>query len=280
MTEVSSSVILWMVPLRRNEVLADELGKLDRESLLKMAPMLLSEFDDPERYVGALLVGSAARGDARLYSDIDLVFYAFEEPSDDQHKYRLVYRDERLVSLSIKTLDTARAAFTNPVEAIGSIQGLRDSVVLRDSVIEDLSKLKAAAMKFKWTAELKAAANREVSYQLMGNVEEVHKVLGGLSKGDDMVLLNGAWGLAIAMPMVMALKHNILSAGDNLFRTQVCQAVGIESRWTSFTRYLLARAQVHLAIPSWLNKLSVDFGFTRKLRDCQLICFCPAMLLL
>ena len=68
----------------------------------------------------------------------------------------------------------------------------------------------------------------------MGNAEEVHKVLRGLSECNDLILLNGAWGLAIAMPLVMALKHNILAAGDNHFRSQVCQAVGAASRWTAF----------------------------------------------
>lgn len=195
---------------------------------------IVGEFDDPKLFAGVLLVGSEARGDAGCHSDVDLVFYAFEEPSDEHDKYRLTYMEGRLISISIKTLSAARAAFSNPVGAIQTIQGLRDSTVLRDSSNEDLAKLKEAAKEFVWTHQLQSAANREASYQLMGNAEEVHKVLRGLSEGNDLILLNGAWGLAMAMPLVMALKHKILSAGDNLFRSQVCQAVGVESSWTAF----------------------------------------------
>ncbi len=195
---------------------------------------LLSEFDDPKRFAGVLIVGSEARGDANPHSDIDMVFFALEEPSDEHEKYRLTYREGRLISLSIKTLSAARAAFSNPVDAIRTIQGLRDSTVLRDSSSKDLTKLKEAAQEFVWTPALQAAANREASYQLMGNAEEVHKVLRGLSERNDLILLNGAWGLAIAMPLVMALTNNILSAGDNLFRSHVCQAIGVESSWTFF----------------------------------------------
>jgi predicted nucleotidyltransferase len=195
---------------------------------------IVREFDDPKRFAGALLVGSEARGDASCHSDVDIVFYAFDEPSDQHDEYRLTYREGRLISLSIKTLSAARAAFSNPVEAIRTVQGIRDSIVLRDSSRKDLSQLKEAAQEFVWTQELQAAANREASYQLMGNAEEVHKVLRGLSERNDLILLNGAWGLATAMPLVMALKLNILSAGDNLFRSQVCQAVGVDSSWAAF----------------------------------------------
>jgi predicted nucleotidyltransferase len=193
---------------------------------------LLREFDDPAQYTGALLVGSMARGQPSRFSDIDLVFVATEEPKDKHDKYRLVYRHERLISLSVKTLASARDAFSDPAEAVNSIQGLRDCVILRDSANSELSKLKADALQFEWTASLKAAALEEASYLMMGNAEEVHKVLRGFVEDDPSSMLNGAWGLTLTMPMVMALKHNVLSAGDNLFRNQVCEAVGRESNWT------------------------------------------------
>jgi hypothetical protein len=66
----------------------------------------------------------------------------------------------------------------------------------------------------------------------MGNAEEMHKLLRGLAEQDDLALFNGVWGWALAAPKVVALYLGVLSRGDNLFRAQVCEAVGLHSEWT------------------------------------------------
>src|SRR5205823_4688459 len=76
----------------------------------------------------------------------------------------------------------------------------------------------------------------------MGNAEEVHKLLQGLASRDDSALLNGAWGIAAAMPRAMALARGILSRGDNLFRRQVCEAAGHDSDWTRYHQIAIGAA--------------------------------------
>ncbi|MGH2507856.1 MAG: nucleotidyltransferase domain-containing protein [Ktedonobacteraceae bacterium] len=195
---------------------------------------LLAEFDDPDAFVGAMLVGSAARGDMSKYSDVDLIFFSRMNPDDDRTKYKLEYRNNCLISLSVRSLSASQAALSSPVEAISVVQGLREGVILRDSDAGALADLQAAADQFMWTPELTAEANRLASYYLMGNAEEVHKVLRGLLENEDIALLNGTWGLATTMPLVVALRYGILSRGDNLFRAQVCQVVGVDSPWAQY----------------------------------------------
>jgi hypothetical protein len=130
-------------------------------------------------------------------------------------------------------LEEAVGAHSHAEEAIFAVQGLRDAMLLRDSdgVLGDL---KTRAGEFVWTPELRAEAHRAASYQLMGNAEELHKLLRGLAEEDDLALLNGVWGWAGAAPKVVALYLGVLSRGDNLFRAQVCEAVGVHSDWTRF----------------------------------------------
>jgi hypothetical protein len=192
---------------------------------------LLIEFDDHHRFIGSLLVGSAARGDSCSYSDLDLIFFTREEPSEQRLKYQLKQRNGRLISLSQRSLDAVRTSLADPIPAIQTVQGLRDSVVLRDSKSLDLTELKVAAKRFQWTPQLKMRAHQEASYQLMGYAEEVGKILRGMSTNDDMALLNGVLGLSLSMPLVIALKQGILSRGENLFRAQVCRTLGTDSRW-------------------------------------------------
>ena len=203
---------------------------------------LLAEVDDPARFIGVLLVGSGARGALTRYSDLDLVLISREAPAEPEEAYRLCYRRERLISISVVSLEHASAGLSRAEAAVATVQGLRDAVILRDSEGAELAALTARARDFVWTPELTAEAHRTASYFLMGNAEEVHKVLRGLAETDDLALLNGAWGIALYLPKAVALFQGVLSRGDNLFHAQVCEAVGRTSAWARFHAVATGRA--------------------------------------
>lgn len=234
-----------------------------------LIPSLLAKFDDSERYSAVLLAGSAARGDLTTYSDIDLILYTDhasrdgvsggaddgDDEGDDDNCQRLAYRLQycevednlpRLVSLSVRSFAEAERAFHDPVEAIRYVQGLRDGRVLRDTA-NRLCQLKQAAEEFTWTGEMQAKACRRASYELAGCTEEVHKILRGLSTGDQGAMFNGALGIVLNMPMVVALAHGILSGGENLFNFQVREAVGEHCRWSRCLQ--LASGGLPLSLP-------------------------------
>lgn len=218
-------------------------SRLQFPDMNDLVPSLLAKFDDSELYCSVLLVGSAARGDLTTYSDIDLIFYHEGVPGDyDRLDYRLRYfakegkeadgaEPPRLISLSVRSFCETEKALDDPLEAIRYIQGLRDGHILRDSA-DRLARLKKAADEFTWTGELQTRACQRASYELAGCAEEVHKILRGLSIGDQGALFNGALGIILNMPMVVALARGILSGGDNLFNFQVREAVGENSRWS------------------------------------------------
>ncbi len=222
---------------------------------------LLAKFDDSERYRAVLLAGSAARGDLTTYSDIDLVFFcdnlhALAGASAAERRrlaYQLKYFDDgestalpRLVSLSVRSFGDSAKSMWDPVEAIRYVQGLRDGRVLRDTD-DRLAQLKQAADAFVWDSEMQSDACRRASYELAGCAEEVHKILRGLSTGDQGAMFNGALGIILNMPTVVALARGVLSGGENVFNFQVRESMGEHSRWSRCLQ--LASGSFPMALP-------------------------------
>ncbi len=210
---------------------------------------LVARHDSALNYFGSLLVGSHARAKHNWYSDLDLLFISRDEP-EKENRYRLLYDHELLVSLSVCSLGDLEAIFVDPCLIVGKLQGLRNAQILRDRDDKILAGLKQRAINFKWTDELKAQANREAVYILRGNAEEVHKTLGGLEEKNKHAMLQGAWGIVLAMPQVLALHFGILAEGDSSLAEQVLNKTGRTSLWSHY--YSLATGEV----PSCKKSLS------------------------
>lgn len=205
------------------------------ETLLQQ---LAAEYNE-QALTGLFLAGSGARSELSEFSDIDLVLVHKDEIPADVLDYRLLYRDNRLISLHRRHFKKLVEAFNAPWTAIRVVQGLRDARILQD---HDglLQKLQKQAVEFVWSDELKAQSLRLASNELVGNVEELHKLLKGLQNKDPYTLLNGVWGIGMAMPKTMALVHGVLSRGDNAFFKQVQETVGADSDWSSLHKNVMA----------------------------------------
>lgn len=202
---------------------------------------LAFKHDNSRKYLGILLVGSHAKSKHNWYSDLDLVFVSREEP-DEHDRYRLLYDHDLLVSLSVCSIDSMQSIFENPLEIMEKVQGLKDAQILRDTDENTLKVLQDKAIAFRWTDQLKESALKEAIYILRGNAEEVHKVLGGLEDRNKYSLLQGAWGICLAMPNVLALKYCLFSEGDSKLAEQVILNVGRTSVWSHY--YSLATGEV------------------------------------
>ncbi len=210
---------------------------------------LVAKFDSKTNYFGSLLVGSHARAKHNWYSDLDLLFISRDEP-EKHNRYRLLYDHELLVSLSVCQLGDLEEIFDDPCQIVQKLQGLRNAQIMRDRDDLVITRLKEKAKNFKWTDDLKTKANREAIYILRGNAEEVHKTLGGLEEKNKHAMLQGAWGICLAMPQVLALHYGILAEGDSSLAEQVVNKAGRTSLWSHY--YSLATGEV----PSCKQSLS------------------------
>lgn len=189
----------------------------------------LERIDSPD-VIGVGMVGSYSRGQESRYSDVDLDIFASKLPENPYDRYTLRYWDDKLISLKYTLLDDERAALTNPRRAIWAVPGLRGMRILldRDGAI---SALQQAAQAFDWSA-VQAAANGFAAEQVMGNAEEVHKILNGLSREHESTVLYAAWGLVKNMLEAVAVQRGILIVSENRYFDLIQDSVGRASEWT------------------------------------------------
>jgi hypothetical protein len=185
---------------------------------------------DTSDVIGVGIVGSYARGQESKYSDIDLDIYVSRAPEDPYERYTLRYWDSKLVSLKYTFLDEERSALTNPRRAIWAVPGLRGMKILLDKD-GSVAALQKAAQEFDW-ALLQPAADEYAAEQIMGNAEEVHKILNGLARGHESTALYAIWGLVKNMLEAVVVQKGIMIISENRYFDLIQDSVGRDSEWT------------------------------------------------
>jgi hypothetical protein len=153
--------------------------------------------------------------------------YARENVYD---RYMLRYWDEKLVSLKYTLLDDERAALSNPRRAIWAVPGLRGMKIQLDKN-GSMAVLQKAAQEFDWSP-LQPAADEYAAEEIMGNAEEVHKILNGLVRGHESTVLYAIWGLVKNMLEAVAVQKGIMIISENRYFDLIQDSVGRDAEWT------------------------------------------------
>lgn len=189
----------------------------------------LTQIDSPD-VIGVGIVGSYARKQESKYSDVDFDIFVSKLPENPYDRYLLRYWDEKLVSLKYTLLADERAALLDPRRAIWAVPGLRGMRILLDKG-GALSALQQAAQDFDW-APLQAAADEFAAEEIMGNAEEVHKILSGLARGHESTVLYATWGLVKNMLEAVAVQRGLMIVSENRYFDLIQESVGRDSKWT------------------------------------------------
>lgn len=194
---------------------------------------ILERIDSPV-VIGMGIVGSYARGQEGRFSDVDVDIFVSRQPENPYDRYTLRYWDDKLVSLKYTLLEDERAALSDPRRAIWAVPGLRGMRILLDKD-GSLAALQKIAQQFDWSP-LQPAADEFAAEMVMGNAEEVHKILNGLARGHESTVLYATWGLVKNMLEAVAVQRGILIASENRYFDLIQDAVGRDSKWTSAFR--------------------------------------------
>ncbi len=200
-----------------NEVSAEFLGKL------------VTRLDD-ENTLGIALVGSFARQEGGVYSDVDLWHFVRQMPSGEVETSRLEWIDGHMVSVKILQIENERRDFSNPKKAIWAVPGWRHSRILLDKD-GSLTTLREAAADFKWES-LQRSADAFASYHLAGSAEEVYKILDGLSARSECKTAYAIWSLTQDMAELLLVQRGVLVPTENAFIDCAQAAAGRNSEWT------------------------------------------------
>ncbi|MBZ0299598.1 MAG: hypothetical protein K8J31_07665, partial [Anaerolineae bacterium] len=194
---------------------------------------LIARWDD-DNTVGFGLTGSYVRGDAQLYSDVDLWQFVQAMPDDPFAEYTLRQEGDFLISLSLRTIESQREKMARPEGALSAVPGLRQMRVLLDKT-GAVTALIQEARDFQWES-LQAAADVYASHELLGNSEEAYKLMSGLRLSDDHMILFWLPWLVVGLTRAVAIHRGILTDSENTFYRQVQQAMGYDSAWTQAHR--------------------------------------------
>jgi hypothetical protein len=174
-----------------------------------------------------VLTGSHATGRASANSDIDLIAIVRGDPGATWQGYS--HRSGFLVSADCRTPARVRAAFRDPAKAVNYVPGWRDAVILADpSGIA--AGLQSEATRWTWD-RVADRCDPWVAGEITGWAEEVHKLVGAMESGDDLLAATQRSLLAIHLPKVMGVRRRILFGSDNLLWALVADAMG--EPWTS-----------------------------------------------
>ena len=190
---------------------------------------LLEKTDWPD-VIGVGVVGGYARGQETKYSDVDLDIYLSKLPENLYDRYTLRYLDGKLISLKYALLADERAALSEPRRAIWAVPGLRGMKILLDKD-GSMAALQKAAQEFDWST-LQPAADEYAAEQLMGNAEEVHKILNGLAHWHESTVLYATWGLVKNMLEAVAVQKGLMIVSENRYFDLIQDSVGRDSEWT------------------------------------------------
>lgn len=194
---------------------------------------ILQNIESPT-VLGVGIVGSYARGQEGKYSDVDVDIFVSRQPENPYERYTLRYWDNRLVSLKYTLPDEERAALEDPRRAIWAVPGLREMKILLDKN-GSLASMQKAAREFEWSP-LQPAADEFAAEEIMGNAEEVHKILNGLARGHESTVLYATWGLVKNMLEAVAVQRGLMIVSENRYFDLIQDSVGRDSKWTSAFR--------------------------------------------
>ena len=194
---------------------------------------VLGRIDSPN-VIGVGIVGSYSRGQENKYSDVDFDIFVNKLPEDQYDRYTLRYWSGKLISLKYTLLDDERSALTDPRRAIWAVPGLQGMRIVLDKD-GSLTALQKAAHAFDWSS-LQPVADEYAGEQVMGCAEEVHKILNGLTRGNESTVLYATWGLVKNMLEAVSVQKGLMVVSENRYFDLIQDSVGRDSKWTSAFR--------------------------------------------
>src|SRR5260221_11070538 len=174
---------------------------------------------------GIVLGGSHARGDATPYSDVDLA--CFVPDAFRPLRKRFLYREGRLVSIGLKTLEGVQQQLLDPYQALWIVPSFQQARVLLDKD-GSMRQLKQLVEDFAWEP-LRKGAMEDAGSLLTGDPEFIPKLRGISWSGNLSGVAYTTTQLFEGVTMAMALSHAVFITTDSLYYQQVEAAVGLET---------------------------------------------------
>ncbi|MHA2251321.1 MAG: nucleotidyltransferase domain-containing protein [Candidatus Kariarchaeaceae archaeon] len=207
------------------------------EPILDQINKIVQDFSS-EEVESVILTGSYARGDFTEYSDVDITFFLSTPLSETDLRYQLEYRNNILFSLNKGTIEEWKKKLDDPIGYYGLFYAITDAKILLDKN-NQFRNFQKQVENSSWEV-LEEKRRHVISEEIVGFIEEVHKVVNGIKRNDESTMLTGMIGLLLGMSRVIAMQHKLLIRSENEFYFRLQKLMGMTSKWTFAFREVLA----------------------------------------
>ena len=171
---------------------------------------------------GVAVVGSAARGDATAWSDIDV--HAYVVVPTQRWETRPVFLGDRLVMIASGLVETTRAELASPDKAVWAVPAVRDMRILLDNE-RKLLALKQEADAFDWS-RLRSAAEASARANVTVSAEYVFKIRAAVERRDESAALHAAGALIGRCTRAIVTARGVLIRTENEYYRRAQEAAG------------------------------------------------------
>jgi len=167
-----------------------------------------------------VLVGSFARGNPKLDSDVDITHYIKEEGKN----FDFFVFEGKKVSIFTTTFQNHRNNFHNPEEAIWVVPYLQIAKVLYDpqGLFIPLQK---EALQFQWK-DMQLKADCYANSKLEKYLEEVIKIVSGFKENDEYPIFESPRWICSGLAMIIAVQKGIYLDNESTYLKQIQNKVG------------------------------------------------------
>jgi predicted nucleotidyltransferase len=240
---------------------------------MQLLQTIASLFAQDSNTLSVVLIGSGARDELDVYSDLDFqVVVRGERPSA-----QIYYLENRLVNVHFVDTENRESMLYDPWKAISNIAAAREAQILFDP---DgwYANLQERAKTFSWKT-VQQDADLAISWVLAENAEIVQKILGGLSNNNLEKTLHATVTLLNGLTDIGALSNGVLCNSENRFWSAVRDAEADttwkELFWTALgfdAESVTARARATLGLYSRSFVLYQEKLLPEHLKIVQHVC--------
>ena len=172
-----------------------------------------------------VLLGSAGRGDATPWSDLDVERWV--ERASDRRDDLVSLLDDRLLIIHTRVVAEVRDELRSPERAIWAVPAYRDMRVLRDPY-GDAASIGKDARQFEWTV-LRDNAVGVTRLNLAKSAEYVFKLRAASEQRDEGSASHATVALAGRCARAVAVARGVLVRTENEYYAKVWDVAG--SAW-------------------------------------------------
>lgn len=199
------------------------MDEFNLDALKRNIDYLIKNNDIPE----IILTGSYARGDYKQFSDIDLTCFLKPSFNYKENPSILFYQDNILYSITKTSLESWKEAINDPKTYYYLIHPIKEAIVIKD----EFGKFQEFKNSLDEVIGKKIHEKRTkyINENIIGYLEEVHKIMNGLKSKNELLLNYAIIGLILGLANILTVHFEVFMKTENELFQKIQEVTGMDS---------------------------------------------------